>query len=130
MDLPRHDSAVGQPDLSGSSAFRAEPAIPSTSTDMPTTSPTVYANLDHNDDIDSDEEEIVEPSMTDRSAHPLPFISGSSRSFSLRNLLNPSHNNGHQRHVRSGRATHRTEAKDVVSLGLISQGMAQQLYNL
>jgi hypothetical protein len=102
-----------------------------TSKDMPTVSPTAtFASLDQNDDNDSDEEEIVEPAMTDRSAHPLPFISGSSRSFSLRNLLNPSHNNGHHRHARHGRGAHRPEAKDVVSLGLISQAMAQQLYDL
>lgn len=66
--------------------------------------------------------------QSDYAANPLPFISGSDRPFSLRNLLNPPSSS----RTAYGRSLAETSASDadLIRRGVLSLDIAQQLFSL
>ena len=83
------------------------------------------------DGSDGEDDIIASPIATSSNAaaaHPVPFISGNTRPFSLQNMLsNGPYPNG--KAVSPGASRHKPRG-DPVSLGLISLEMAQSLFDL
>lgn len=88
------------------------------------------------DDID-----VVQPPITHAAAHPLPFISGSHRPFTIQSILNPLSPAHDDRDFEistsfdltdqpSGTATSLGDLGDPISRHLVSLEIAQQLYAL
>jgi hypothetical protein len=88
---------------------------------------------------DDDDMDVVQPPITHSAAHPLPFISGSHRPFTIQSMLNPVQptpppsQDGRDfalGSVESNGAAGIGALGDPLSRGLLSLGMAQQLFAL
>jgi hypothetical protein len=119
-----HSLPVSTDDDASTSALQSQPPLHSH----------VMANSD--DDID-----VVQPPITHSAAHPLPFISGSHRPFTIQSILNPlspAHDDGDFEISTSfdltdqplGTGTSLGDLGDPISRHLVSLEVAQQLYAL
>lgn len=78
-------------------------------------------------DFDSDSDATPSLDQSEYAANPLPFISGTDRPFSLRNLLNPSSTRMAEDR-RLGRA--KRSDGDLIARGVLSLDVAHQLFDL
>lgn len=109
-----------------------------------TSTPPVLSLLHISEMTNSDDDtDVVEPPITHSAAHPLPFISGSHRPFTIQSMLNPlspvQGMGGFGRNARPDMSNAMQDTTgtgpvgvlgDPVSRGLLSVEMAQQLYTL